>query len=717
MPKIQQIVSEVAAAGMPGGRQATGADFGAGIGEGIASVGKGLFDYGQAVAESDRKVREKLEAKAQQDADFEADKQIALATTKFVTRLKQYEENPPAGGVGLTDQFVSEFEDYRTKLAEGTTNERASKRMFLGMERIKSGLLSDVIRLQSGLAKQAMRTEAEGIINQAVNNVRVSPALYQGIQDSVFSMIDAQPIGEDNRNKWKATVRTEIADALVDGNIDQLQRWGAARFEINSYRDELLRDKGLKANMSPQAFNAAISRLDQLGKQTSALDIQRVNGLLADAREAAKDGRMTAIPEAAFSVYGDDAVAKDRLEIYNQSQRLAAAISGLSTKTQPEMQRVLSEFEPKQTGEGYIERKQDFQTMVQAASQLIKQRDDDPAAYANRYDQKVSAAFQAYNNAPNAATKHVTAQRYAEEVIAFKQRMGIATTGILPLQVAQGIVDKFSTEQGSEQSVATLNGLKYEWGKYYPQVYGQIAKDLPNTPLVIGSGMREGPAMRLSGLTKQKMDEISEGIAPTVKTDMSNYLGTAFERARMSLQATNPASGRKTFVSFFREAEKLAMSYISQDGLSPKDAAEKAYVDTFGDRYKFIKSGSTYLRVPKGQDITRVENGISAFRKLELDKLNVVPFGSLAGLDEKQRKTATMDIIKDQGYWVTSEDEKGAYLFAPAEDENGLFIGGAPVLQEVNGIKSKIFRSWDALELFGVNALPTLMRDGLGKNK
>lgn len=382
------------------------------------------------------------------------------------------------------------------------------------------------------------------------------------------------------------------------------------------------------------------------------------------------------------------AVVGDRMaQKLDAARDFGAKVQQMSTTPRAEQARLASAVPEAGAGSAEVLRRND--QLTQAIQQVRKAQDEHPADFVLANSRGVNQAWSnaldvAKHNDANAT--HRAFDTYATTSIAEQNRLGMPFQGILPTSLKDQIVDQLTNAAGSQQTVNGIKQLASEWGRHYPQVYSEIAKSLPDTPLVIGSGMKEGPAMLLAGLTQEKMDSIKKGLPSSSGTDIKEQLDKQFDQGRISLIASEPVSGLSTFNSFYNASEKLATLYASQ-GSSPKDAAQKAYNDTFGHKYEFLRSGEAYVRVPKTQNVSQISDGMSIVRG-DPGRLNIQPLLSLVGLDEKQRMAATLSQVKADGYWVTSPDESGATLY----------LQGAPVL---NTAGEPVYQSWYALASAG----------------
>jgi hypothetical protein len=349
-------------------------------------------------------------------------------------------------------------------------------------------------------------------------------------------------------------------------------------------------------------------------------------------------------------------------------------------------------------GEGFADSQKRFSVMVHADQMLRKQMEDDPAAYAAKNSPSVQQAWTALQNAPatDMLKKSGAALDYVNATLAEQKRLGVLSPAILPKPIADSIVRQFYDQQNGGQNAALLMQQQAAvWGKYWPQVYGQVAKDLPGAALVIGSGMKPAAAELLARASVMKPDELKEGLPPDSVKDTATELQSEMAPFMQSLSPM--AGGAQTFNTFHDQTQKLALMYV-RAGESPTKAAQRAFDDTVGSKYEFVtdrNNKAAVYRVPKQYQTSKVEYGAERFlRSIDGVDLDVPP--SLAGLDPAQARKAYVSSLKSSAYWVTAPDESGLVLYA-----NGSAVmdaAGKPLRQR-----------WDQLAVDN----PSQMREGV----
>lgn len=394
------------------------------------------------------------------------------------------------------------------------------------------------------------------------------------------------------------------------------------------------------------------------------------------------------IPTAAelVSAYGQDG-----LKMYSDDVKPMLALNGqlqrFSTQSVADRQATILSNIPK-AGEGFYDASKRFEVMQHADILLQREMKEDPSAYAIKYSTGVNEAFQKIQKIPaqNIQEKSIAAQQYVKNTLAEQNRLGVANPAILPKTIADNIVKQFYDQpNGGQNSAVLIEQQANLWGKYWPQVYGQMASKLPGAALVIGSGIKPQAAELLARAAPLKPEELKAGLLPEDLKDVKSNLQEAMSDFQRSLNEMS--GGAQTFSTFNDQAERLAIMYVRQ-GQKPSKAAESAFQDILGSKYEFVPDSNNknaIFRVPKQYPAGTVQD--SADLLLEhIDKADLAVPPSLSGLDKKQARNSYVSVLKDQAYWVTAPDESGLVLY----------IKGAAVTDNKG---RPITKKWDQLQL------------------
>lgn len=434
---------------------------------------------------------------------------------------------------------------------------------------------------------------------------------------------------------------------------------------------------------------------ETLANQQMALAREQLRGKMQDFQASAVSGKP--IPDSVIPTQRELVAAHGEtqgLAMYNEDVKpllaLNADLQTFSTKSVEERQALLRSRQPL-PGEGFADASKRFEIMVKADEQLTKEMKDDPAAYSMKYSTGVKAAFDNLQKVPasNMAAKAAAAQQFVTATLAEQTRLGVVAPTILPKAITDSIVRQFYDQKDGGQNAALLMKQQADlWGKSWPQVYAQMAKDLPGSALVIGSGMKPQAAELLARASTMKQGELEDGLASKdVKTMKENLQGSMTD---FMTSVTPLAGGAATFNTFSEQTTKLATMYM-RAGESADAASKHAYDDVIGSKYNFVTNGNNKTvsyRVPKEFDQSTVAKGADRLMGV-VEKMDLAVPPSLMGLDPQQAKTAFASTLKNQGYWVTANSNDG-------QPESGLalYVNGRAV---TNSKGVPVFKTWSEL--------------------
>lgn len=501
------------------------------------------------------------------------------------------------------------------------------------------------------------------------------------------SLIEKNPAkyGKYEKN-WSARLQDATGRALALGGS------GVGTHDVANIKPENIAPTG-DAAIDTLPFNQRIQLLqhaDTLVNQQMSIARQQLQSKLQDFQAMATSG--APLPAASVPTVQELQAANGDVEgqrMYDDDVKPLVDLNGdlqrFSTMSVGERRALLTARTP-QPGDGYADGQKRLAVMMQADQMLTKQMTEDPAAYTLKYSQPVTAAWTNLQQTPadDMQKKSAAAQAYVTATLAEQQRIGVTAPSILPKPVTDSIVRQFYDQANGGQNAAVLMQQQAQlWGKYWPQVYGQMAKSLPGAALVIGAGMKQQPAELLARASVMKPDELKEGLNKDDVKTAEDGVQSAMTEFQSSL--SQMAGGAQTFNTFYDQTSKLALMYVRM-GEDPGKAAKRAFNDTVGEKYEFVTDGNnkavTY-RVPVQYDAGVIENG--ADRTLRnIDNVDLQVPVSLAGLAEADARKAYVSSLKNSAYWVTAPDESGLVLYA----------NGAAVMDKAG---RPLLRQWDEL--------------------
>lgn len=418
---------------------------------------------------------------------------------------------------------------------------------------------------------------------------------------------------------------------------------------------------------------------------------------------AAPDG-VAPTPEEYQAAYGANGKAMWQQEIGNY-ERISGGIRAMSTADAAERGRMVAEASPT-PGVGFAGELSMQQTLQQARQAVEKAIIADPAEYMLKQSprvQRAGAVLQRVLNDPSqsAEDKVAATDFYARVTSAEQLRLGVDTirdenTGnklrgpkLLTNAQANQIADLLSdTSKGGAPIVSTLQGLEQQWGKYWPQVYGQLAQDnrIPAAALIIPNMRNDASRSRMAQVMTMKPDELRALIGTSDPQDLRDKLTSEFKSALSTFTAQG-ADGNRTLVKVMESAERLAMLYRSQ-GQDVAAAAHQAYDETMGHAYTFK---DTY-RVPKAVDASAVARGAAALLE------DVVKGGQAQVFAGPTPTPITQDALRSRSMWITAGDETGLQLATRGADGGVYAVSdsdGKPIMARWADLNSRAVAAAD----------------------
>lgn len=378
-------------------------------------------------------------------------------------------------------------------------------------------------------------------------------------------------------------------------------------------------------------------------------------------------------------------------------QAMAPIVAGLKSKSKTERDAIIRGLEPKNAGEAGIDydAKRDAWKLASAANEQIdRQVKEDPAGYGIRSNPLIANAWTQWSTVaqkPDASVAGLKSQAldsYVAQVEGFQRAQGVESPALLPKEQADAIKGQwYGQEDGPMKAAQTMTQLAQTYGKHYPKILKQLAKDLPSEALWVGNLAddpgTEGVRQQLAAASKvfAKPDQIPQRVA------LEKEIDAKFATFTTSMTSTDPAGGAETWSQLRDGAVKLAALKMAQSGAKPKAAAKQAYDELVASQFIFesseravtsIMSDGTDLqavtatgqiRIPRvwpgqapGQAPESIMAGANRWKKTELPALDIAP---------PPGKSARVHLadVKSRSGWVTSPDDDGLVLM----------LGSAPV--------------------------------------
>lgn len=437
-------------------------------------------------------------------------------------------------------------------------------------------------------------------------------------------------------------------------------------------------DAPISWNVLPWEKQSALYKQAQtLTEQKVATDRQRLSGVLSDATASLTttgqwNGYTPKLGElqVAFGV----ADGTRRYEQLQNAQRTGQSIQSYMSMPTAQIVADVNANQPL-PGDGFIDASRLYQARQEAAQRIMQARAADPGAFVLQSSGDVRNALQAVQAATTPQARAAAAQDYALKSVAEQQRLGIETPAVLPKSMATQLVSAFNA--GAKDGAGASNLVKQQadqWGKYWPDVFKQIHKDLPPSAQVLGylgNDVDPATSAEIVRTSTLKPDELKSGLQNTDVTAAGKALQSQF--APFGKTMSYSLGGQKTYATLYDTAERLTYSYM-QRGMAPDDAAKQAYQNLVGKTYQLDDTA----RVPSKYDLGAVRRGRDSIMG-SLDTLPVVVPPAPKGMKLEDARTAYLSNLKRNAIWVTGADDNSLVLFDPTSQTPVMLAGNQPV--------------------------------------
>lgn len=313
----------------------------------------------------------------------------------------------------------------------------------------------------------------------------------------------------------------------------------------------------------------------------------------------------------------------------------------------------------------------------------------------------LAKAFDPQANQNEAAA---AADQFAQIVAAEGQRLNVSASNrsLLPKSYSQSIAatlnQQLTSDGDAKGKVMALNAYADRWGSNWPAIYRDM-KDGMSAPIqVITSRIKDKAAIILASVHDKSFEELTKTtMQGSDRKTVEEDLRTAFQplvTSTMWQQSALPGVG-----VFYEQAKKLAAVYVAQ-GTAVSDAAEAAYQDLIGFKYRMVDDRSMNIRIPKEVDSNYMEYFLrqEMFDVLGSDRVSATNDELKADPQASERLRERM---QRDGKWVSLPDNTGIglmYRGSLRADSKG-----KPIVMTWDEVKAKGTQYWDDTKRKGEN--------------
>lgn len=414
-------------------------------------------------------------------------------------------------------------------------------------------------------------------------------------------------------------------------------------------RANLLRQA--EASLRAERARAEAERESALKEMRQALTDQ-----LRDIMVGALRGLPISVPSKAVlqAAFGEREGAQ-RYELAIKATSLSGDIAELQQLPTTEILTRVDSYKPTKQ-EGAADQEQLYGMVSKSASDIIKQRQEDPAGYLTQFAPRTQAAWQAFqqDDSPEARNAYLAA------VEADRERLQLPKGDILPNSYAKSLAAEIANPKSAEQLASLMEAEAERWGDRWADVHAQIAKDIPDMAAVIGSGIDRSAAVTLASTAKLKDKDLQAMLPPSVKWgDVQADVSEKFADVRRSF----PAEGARTWEAIRDSAVRLSVSYM-QAGDSKDNAIKRAYKELVDNQYAIGEVRNVSFLVPRQFDAGQVEEAAERFIA------DFIPPASMIAVPEGEDPARFIpratEALRENAYWVSRGDGLGLRLYLGA---------------------------------------------------
>jgi hypothetical protein len=538
--------------------------------------------------------------------------------------------------------------------------------------------------------KNLTREQAVEIYRQRYWNAIGGDTLPPEIQATALDAAVNQ--GPSNANKWLAASGGDpvLFNALRRAHYERLlEKPENARFRntwmrrLEVYEQQsagtLPASEDAVAPEAPESFMALpyIEReklrreADQRLRQDAAAGAQALRGRLQDASAMARDGVSDPQPltRDAFAVLGREGPAA--FDEYARSQVMAKDVAAMQSASNADLQAVATgALRRAVPGEGYAAEDARDEIRRQAATQVLKQRETDPAGFVARTVPAVGQAARALFD-PNlpAEERAAATQNLARQTLAAQAALGISEPQILTAAATNDLARRIAGATRPEDAAALVGMLEAEYGgQYFGQVMNELMRAGKLSPalMIIPNLPNAAARETVSALAAMKMDELKTGIDSTSQRDVREG---AVEYAAELARSLPPVSGSgAALLSSYQDMiERIAYERLRTGVDKSGSAASEGAFRMLLGHYQFDGT----LRLPAGESPGQIRGALQ--HRLDRTLLPAlteadVP-GDLTGAYRPDEALAQWrDLVGTNAVWYTAQDDRSAQLWARGQN-------------------------------------------------
>jgi len=667
------------------------------IGRSLQGVGKALMVTSGILAQQEQQAQIAAERSARLQED--RDRQWATnQTTKFKTSLSEnffraQQTMPPGSlyedGEAFSDKTRKMGDMAFESFAEEAPSQQA-KEFFQGMSsQYKDSTYLKSLEIEAGEnARYALQTNVEGAsldINFLMKNPEQLADTWATRKTTILDSENISPLN-------KASILEKIGPmyAIAPIQIDMNQAKTGA-YPAKQIVDDI--DNGYYERKA-KALGLSIEPKELLQMRDKALSLQKVDNTLASYQQqkiiddALTDALLTGErPDMSF-LDGMETLNAGEIQKYKDQLNVNSAVGQYRKQLVLDPMKFIRETMPKlaQPGDGSSDRAKVLSALETEAKRFVELLNKSPGDAANQWFQSISqsangdvertmvTAINAIGDQPVSASEGNTAQLK----LAYQRNQGVPENKleILGETAAKNVVGQLINssdivQMGNYASVAQeLQKMKSEYGEHYPKAFNELVKaGLPIEYGVLEFAQGSIYTNKMIAAFQQPIEKLKQTMLDKGQTSdaLRNVRSNIYGELSDFYKAMNfgaPNGERLAFQESLTDSIfKMTLNEAATSDKDPADIYEGIIKNLVDDRYNVADT----LIIPKvdviGQPLdhkTIIKNLNKYSNNIPENKLS--PQFMKGSLPPNMAKSEMAELVRNEGYWVSTSDNKGAYL-------------------------------------------------------
>ena len=619
-------------------------------GRGIQALSAAIGQVGDVLLEERLIERRKAEA----DAISEAHLTATRASAEWSQQLAERSRNAAAGAAGFTPAFEKDFDAYRSKVEATAKTPQARAYLKERFEALRGDLSSRAMAFEAEAGIRHRGQQMVDAVDQARIAIRANPEDFETQLVSHAAALDAASLPAETRAKLWADAREGMAASAVESLVERDPRGTLKALQSAPGKSGVAAIEALSADSRERARSAAEGEIRRREIEARAAAAEARDGLReaeADAFAAKASGMDAVLPPRSSYVAAYGAEGAKRYEQASKLFSVYDVASAAAALPPAEGAAMISAYRPTQQA-GAAAAADVQSAAVKLYTQQRKALEDDPAAGIMVRDPSIATLF---NEAMDGDAE--AAQQYVAQVRARSQAMGLPVA-LLPKASSEALAASLTfNPENPRQRSETIQALRQQWGRHFPQVVREIAPKLEPDARIVAN-MAPEDARRYDAVVGQGRTQVMAQLDSGTKSKVQSASREAVQPLLETLLSNQDAEAR---VAEHLDAVQIMAASLVVRGAAPNEAAAQAFDMVIGKRYTFRDS----LRIPKALDADDV------VRRADLARNSIKPatlaVQPMAFSTEAQAQEALASRIAREGEWFTTADDGGIELRVPIE--------------------------------------------------